>query len=112
MENETGGKTLYEQQIDAAVALRQSVRHDRERQEHAAQDLAMHKQAFRVAFDMLNEYWPPETNAEWFAPVYERFKEVYHQCEGNKLAQELLLAVYGYMDWSAAKWIKESGDSE
>ena len=83
--------------------MHEAARHERERQEQAAQDLQMHKQAFRVAFDLLTEIWPPENTVEYFDPVARKFVEAADRYADNALAKELLLGVYTYVADEARK---------
>lgn len=101
--------SLYEQQINAAVAIREAVKADRAKEAQVAEQTAMHKQAFRVAFDILAQNWPPENTVDYWQPVAERFTKAFNEHSENPLAKKLLLAVYEYMNDTARK---ENGVTE
>ena len=56
-----------------------------------------HKQAFRVAFDALNEVFPPEDSAEYWEKAHERLREIYVTNRDNPLCKTLLVAVENYL---------------
>lgn len=58
---------------------------------------ARHKQAFRVAFDALNEVFPPENTSQYFENAGEHIKGIYNTHVDNPLCRELLIAVYNYL---------------
>ena len=58
----------------------------------------VHQKAFRCAFDYLKEHFPPEDDDEWWAKAAKEL-QVYSVGAGeNRLVQELLCAVYEYLD--------------
>ena len=58
-----------------------------------------HKKAFRVAFDLLNRLWPPKNTVEWWSDVaIPDMTLVYDNAKDNPLAQELVLAIVGYVE--------------
>ena len=59
-----------------------------------------HKKAFRVAFDLLNELWPPENTAEYFTEkAYPRCAEAWDEfnATNNPLGMEFVKCVYWYL---------------
>lgn len=56
-----------------------------------------HKQAFRIAFDALNEVFPPEDTVAYFEKTNERLKEIYNVHCDNPLCKELILAIANYL---------------
>ena len=58
---------------------------------------ARHKQAFRIAFDALNEVFPPVNTVEYWEQTNERMKEIYNAHCDNPLAKRLLTAVANYL---------------
>ena len=56
-----------------------------------------HKQAFRIAFDALNEVWPPVDTVEYWERTNERLKEIYNQHIGNPLCKKLIVGVANYL---------------
>ena len=56
-----------------------------------------HKQAFRVAFEALEEVFPPEDTVEYFEKTNERLKEIYDQHCDNPLCKALMVGVANYL---------------
>lgn len=56
-----------------------------------------HKQAFRIAFDALNEVFPPENTAEYWEKANGRLRDTYNAHMDNPLAKRLLVAVQNYL---------------
>lgn len=70
---------------------------------------ARHKQAFRIAFDALNEVFPPVNTVEYWEQTNEHLKEIYNQHRDNPLCRALLVAVENYLG-EAVKEIGEQGE--
>ena len=70
---------------------------------------ARHKQAFRIAFDALNEAFPPEDTAEYWERTYERLKGIYNHHRDNPLCKALMVAIVNYLG-EVVKEIKDNGD--
>lgn len=59
---------------------------------------ALHRAAFRRAFDLLNELWPPENTAEWFAKkAYPACAVAYDELKDNPLGMRFVEDVYWYL---------------
>ncbi len=59
---------------------------------------AMHKAAFRKAFDTLNALWPPENTAEYFThKAYPVCAAAYDEMKDNPLGMEFIKDVYWYL---------------
>lgn len=56
-----------------------------------------HKRAFRIAFDLLKEAYPPESSAEYWSLVGDRMSETWTECADNPLARELIMSVCNYL---------------
>lgn len=56
-----------------------------------------HKQAFRVAFDALNEVFPPDGTAEYWEKAHETLRGIYIANKDNPLCRTLLVAVENYL---------------
>ena len=54
--------------------------------------------AFRLAYDKLNEHFPPENTDEFAKKVLNEFRELYVQSGEDMLVKKLLYAVYDYLD--------------
>lgn len=59
---------------------------------------ARHKQAFRAAFDYLNDHFPPETDPEWWQRLAKDCSAVSIVCGENKLVIGLLIGVMDYLE--------------
>ena len=91
--------TAYEQSLTAAQALMQSAQREQQEQEKANQYKAMHKRAFRVAYDLLTELYPigKEPDDYWkFAT--ERVALIYSENKDNRLCELLMMAVWEYVE--------------
>lgn len=91
--------TAYEQSITAAQALMQSAQLEQQAQEKANQYKALHKRAFRVAYDLLTELYPigNEPDDYWkFAT--ERVALIYSENKENRLCELLMMAVWEYVE--------------
>ena len=67
---------------------------------------ALHKAAFRTAFEYLQENWPPVNSKDFFLVSASKANKAYNESDGNKLARKLILAVMEYLFDQA-----ESGES-
>ena len=60
--------------------------------------VALHKKAFRVAFDYLMKNWPPEHSVEYFDRVYAEARELAKgELDGNPLGQKMVAEIYWYL---------------
>lgn len=59
--------------------------------------LAVHKHAFRTAYEYLQEMWPPAKNADYFTLAGTKAAERYVASKMNPLAEKLLGAVLSYL---------------
>ena len=91
-------QTAYEQSIAAARALMASAQ-----AEQQADIAAMHKKAFRAAFDLLKELYPPKNDAEYWTFAAKQVALICGDNNGNALLGELLLAVYAYLEKEVKK---------
>ena len=59
--------------------------------------VAMHKEAFRTAFNYLNGHFPPGDDPEWWDKSAKELSEASVLAGENVLVIELLNAVYNYL---------------
>lgn len=88
-------QTAYELSIAAAQTML-----NREADGHPAdQDYAaMHKKAFRAAFDLLKELYPPKNDAEYWTFAAKRVALVGDDNKDNPLCKHLLWGLYSYLE--------------
>lgn len=55
-------------------------------------------QAFRLAYDKLYQYYPPENTAEFAKMVLDDFRQQYVASGEDQLVKSLLYGVYDYLD--------------
>jgi hypothetical protein len=91
-------QTAYAQSIAAAQALMNGIKQEQTEMEWLEAKKAMHKRAFRVTFDFLDRYWPPENTAEYWKMVTDRMALLYSENKENKLCTLFLLAVQEYLE--------------
>ena len=92
-------KTAYEQSITAAKALFDSAQQEQTELEWLEAKRAMHKRAFRVPFDFLEQFsWPPENTVEYWTRITDRMALLYNENKGNELCRLFLLAVTEYLE--------------
>lgn len=91
-------KTAYAQSIAAAEALMNSVKKEQSELEWLEAKKTMHKRAFRVPFDFLELFWPPENTVEYWKMVTDRMALLYSENKDNKLCTLFLLAVHEYLE--------------
>lgn len=60
-----------------------------------------HKQAFRVAFDLLKEFYPPHNTEEWWEKYWAAIVVADAANNDNPLCRYLLLAITDYIDKEA-----------
>lgn len=58
---------------------------------------AIHKQAFRIAFDFLNEHFPPENSDEWWKKAADDMALIGNMYGGNRCAVHLMTGIYEYL---------------
>lgn len=58
----------------------------------------MHQKAFRVAFDFLNQHFPPGENPEWWLTVTHHASEASVLAGENVLVNSLLSGVCHYLE--------------
>lgn len=61
----------------------------------------MHKDAFRLAFNLFKECWPPEDTVEYYSRTGDLFAVAYNDTKGNPLAHSLLHGVFDYLEFVA-----------
>lgn len=60
--------------------------------------VALHKQAFREAFDLLKLLWPPENTVEYFQnKAYPSCAVAHEKMKDNPLGQRLVEDVYWHL---------------
>ena len=97
------GQTAYEQSVAAARALMESAQAEQQQAAQQADVAAMHKKAFRAAFDLLKELYPPKNDAEYWTFAAKRVALAHTDNKGNDLCMELLMAVYAYLEKEVKK---------
>lgn len=90
--------TAYEQSQQAGRTLMQSLAQAEQSVATEQQKTAMHKYAFRTAFDFLAEMWPPVLSADYFTVAAAKCNERFNQSGQDKLTHELLLGVFNYLE--------------
>ena len=63
----------------------------------------MHKQAFRVAFDLLKEFYPVQNTVEWWEKFWAATVVADAANADNPLCRQLLLAITDYLDEEAKR---------
>lgn len=73
---------------------------DEKTRDHTAEEYSRtHKGAFRAAFDFLNTHFPPGAGDEWWVQTVKDILQILSGLKGDrKLAEELLMGVYGYLE--------------
>lgn len=56
-----------------------------------------HQQACLVAYNALEEAWPPDNATEYWERTANRYADIYNECASNPLAKRFMTAVYNYM---------------
>lgn len=101
-------KTAYEQSVEAARAMLNQAAADEEQQARQQADIAaQHKKAFRVAFDLLKELYPPKNEAEYWEFASKRITLLDNENKDNPLCRCLLLGMYEYLEREIKKQLKE-----
>ena len=59
---------------------------------------AIHKQAFRIAFDFLNEHFPPEHTPEWWEKTANDVTLIGNMYGENRAAVHLVAAMFEYLE--------------
>ena len=81
-------------------------------EDNAIDYTALHKKAFRVAFDVVQEYWPPVNDVDYFNRLYAKVIDVVcGELKGNELGKRFMEMVYWYMA-DMAKVIHAGGEAE
>ena len=97
-------KTAYEQSIETARAMLTQAATDEEKQAMRKMDVqTMHKKAFRVAFDLLKELYPPKNDAEYWTFAAKRVSLICDDNKDNPLCRCLLLGLYDYLEGEVKK---------
>lgn len=60
--------------------------------------VARHKKAFRTAFDFLNAHFPPTWDSVWWKKVAEDMCSASDENANEQLTEELLMAVFNYLE--------------
>ena len=73
----------------------------------------MHKEAFRTAFNYLEEHWPPSWDADgYWVPAAKEALAVTANSDGkNLLTGELMVAVYAYMSRALQRYWPRTEDA-
>lgn len=56
-----------------------------------------HQQACLVAYNALEEAWPPDNATEYWEKTANRYADIYNECASNPLAKRFMTAVYNYL---------------
>jgi hypothetical protein len=56
-----------------------------------------HQQACLVAYNALEEAWPPDNATEYWERTANRYADIYNECASNPLAKRFMTAVYNYL---------------
>lgn len=76
-----------------------------------------HQQACLVAYNALEEAWPPDNATEYWEKTANRYADIYNECASNPLAKRFMTAIYnylgavvkeGYGDDKCSEWNKQS----
>ena len=71
--------------------------------------LTYHKIVFRIAFDFLNEHFPPQNDPEWWKQFAIDTSEASEKANGGKLANGILVAIGDYLEEEMKKRREDSG---
>lgn len=93
--------TAYAQSKQAGIALMQSVQAEQDKIDQMNRIKAVHKHAFRTAFDYLAEMWPPSLSADYFTLAAAKCNERFNLSGQDKLTHELLMGVFNYLEAAA-----------
>ena len=80
--------------------------------EEAAKYTALHKTAFRTAFDMLNKLFPPNDTVDYWVDAGKAVALTYNEHKDNELAKILLTAVYEYLEQTVKRRQADSGGAD
>ena len=94
-------------QQQAADAIRKSLTEAEQSVATEQQKVAMHKHAFRTAFDYLAEMWPPTLSQDYFTLAATKCNERFNQSGQDKLTHELLMGVFNYLEAAAMEGNKQ-----
>ena len=70
---------------------------------------AIHKQAFRIAFDFLNEHFPPENSAEWWEQAANDVTQIGNMYGESRCVVHLVAAVYEYLEEVNKRRVQDVG---
>ena len=59
---------------------------------------AMHKQAFRIAFDFLTDHFPPENSDEWWEKTANDMTLIGNMYGRNRCVVHLMTGVFEYLN--------------
>lgn len=91
-------ETAYEESLEAGKAVMNSLAKMEKQIQSSQRYDQEHKRAFRVAFNLLKELFPPKDDAEYWVFASKRVALMDHDNKDNPLCRELLLAVYSYLE--------------
>lgn len=91
-------KTAYEQSLRAAQAMMADAKKGQTELEWLEQKKALHRRAFRVPFDFLDKFWPPENTVEYWKMVTDRMALLDGENRENELCRKFLVAVTEYLE--------------
>ena len=60
--------------------------------------VALHKYAFRTAYEFLNEMWPPADGEDYWTLAASRMKDRFNDAKQDYLAEQMLTIVYKYLE--------------
>lgn len=72
---------------------------------------ALHKQAFRIAFDFLSEHFPPDHDPNWWEKTMEDVSLIGNMYGENRLVVHLMTAIIEYLNEEEERR-KQSGSAE
>jgi hypothetical protein len=59
--------------------------------------MEIHKQAFRIAFDFLNDHFPPENDDEWWKKTADDMTLIGNMYGENRCVVHLMTGVFEYL---------------
>ena len=59
---------------------------------------ALHKYAFRTAYEFLTEMWPPVNTEDYWTVAATKMKDRFNAAKQDYLAEHMLITVYKYLE--------------
>lgn len=76
-------------------------------------DARLHRESFRCAFDFLNAHFPPGQGEDWWVQTVKDAVKAISSVNGNrKLAEELVMGVYSYLEDDLERRKKDGGPED